>query len=309
MKKITLLITFLAISMYIFPQQTISFEAGEGFALGDINAQSGWVTTGCGAGCNVVNQNISDEQATNGTFSLKTSVDPAFGGQTGGPIIGGFYDLAAPVDYTTAVVSYDIFINQQDANSSDFRFGVTGLDAMGDSFFVFFIDFNFQGNVRVVNAAGDAFIDAATWNVNTWYNVRAEITGSNITYFLDDVQIAQSVNLSDLDFTGIRFVHDNFAGDGFIDNVRINDEELSIDQFSQNSFTHNYSKISKKLYVESSNIAMSNIEIYSLLGQNVISKTLTNNSASIDVAELNDGVYIAKVFANGNVKSIKFVKN
>ncbi|GAB4155789.1 MAG: hypothetical protein Tsb0033_05490 [Winogradskyella sp.] len=86
-------------------------------------------------------------------------------------------------------------------------------------------------------------------------------------------------------------------------------ETLSIDEFNQNTFTHNYSKDLETLTLESSNLEMTNIEIYSILGQNVISKPLSSTREVIDVASLNDGVYLAKVFADGGSKTIKFVKN
>lgn len=86
-------------------------------------------------------------------------------------------------------------------------------------------------------------------------------------------------------------------------------ESLSIDEFNQNTFTHNYSKNLETLTLESSNLEMTNIEIYSILGQNVISKPLSSTREVIDVASLNDGVYLAKVFADGGSKTIKFVKN
>ena len=86
-------------------------------------------------------------------------------------------------------------------------------------------------------------------------------------------------------------------------------ESLSIDEFNQNTFTHNYSKDLETLTLESSNLEMTNIEIYSILGQNVISKPLSSTREVIDVASLNDGVYLAKIFADGGSKTIKFVKN
>ncbi|MBV7269267.1 T9SS type A sorting domain-containing protein [Winogradskyella sp. WHY3] len=93
-----------------------------------------------------------------------------------------------------------------------------------------------------------------------------------------------------------------------IDNIGI-DVTLSINEFEQNVFTHNYDKVSKTLNLESSNSEMTNVEVYSLLGQSVVSKPLSNTSESIDVSSLNDGVYLAKVSINGNSKTIKFVKN
>jgi len=84
---------------------------------------------------------------------------------------------------------------------------------------------------------------------------------------------------------------------------------LSIDEFNQNTFTHNYNKTSETLNLESSSSPLSGIEIYSLLGQSVMSKTLSDTSEAISVASLNDGIYLAKVNIGGNSKTIKFLKN
>ncbi|WP_426429364.1 T9SS type A sorting domain-containing protein [Winogradskyella sp. HB-48] len=100
------------------------------------------------------------------------------------------------------------------------------------------------------------------------------------------------------------------GGSGFVlmfdSNIQ---ESLSIDEFDQNTFTHNYNKDLETLTLESSTLTMTNIEIYSILGQNVISKPLSSTREVIDVASLNDGIYLAKVFADGGSKTIKFVKN
>ena len=94
-----------------------------------------------------------------------------------------------------------------------------------------------------------------------------------------------------------------------IDDLVVNASTLGIDEFDNNSFTHSYNKDLKILNLESANIAMTNIEIYSILGQSVKSKSLTSTIESIDVSSLNDGVYLAKIDINGNSKTIKFVKN
>ncbi len=84
---------------------------------------------------------------------------------------------------------------------------------------------------------------------------------------------------------------------------------LGVDEFNTGAFTYIYDKGSKTLNLESSNIGMTGVEIYSLLGQNVLSKSLSDTTESMDVSSLTDGVYIAKVNINGNFKTIKFVKN
>lgn len=86
-------------------------------------------------------------------------------------------------------------------------------------------------------------------------------------------------------------------------------ETLSVNEFESNTFTQKYNKFDETLMLESSNIAFTNIEVYSILGQQVISKPLNNITETIDVSTLNNGVYLAKVSINGNSKTIKFVKN
>ncbi len=86
------------------------------------------------------------------------------------------------------------------------------------------------------------------------------------------------------------------------------EETLSIDEFDSNNFTYTYDKNFNVLNLESST-AMTNIEIYSILGQNVISKSLDHTNASINLSSLNDGVYIARVNIGNNFNTIKFIKN
>jgi hypothetical protein len=86
-------------------------------------------------------------------------------------------------------------------------------------------------------------------------------------------------------------------------------ESLSVDEFETNSFSYNYDKNVQTLNLESSNVAMTSIEIYSLLGQRVKSSSLSSTSETINVSDLTTGVYLAKVNINGNTKTIKFVKS
>ncbi|WP_179375015.1 T9SS type A sorting domain-containing protein [Winogradskyella wichelsiae] len=306
MKKITFLFICSVLSLNLTAQQTISFESSEGFTLGDVHNQNSWISTGCGEDCNISTQLISDEQASDGNYSFKITPDALFDTQES-PIMGGFYDFATPIDYTTAVVSFDVYITEQ--GGSDFRFALSGEDATGAGFFTVLINFGYLGNIAVVNELGEAFVDAATWEVNTWYNIRAEVAGSSITYYLDDVEVFQSVLVSDYNFTSMRFVHDNWGGDAFIDNIRINDEQLSIGEFSKDTVSHFYDQASQTFNLESANSTISNVEIYSILGSNVISKSSASTTETIDVSSLSTGVYLAKVSINGNTETIKFAKN
>lgn len=308
MRKITLMMATFFVAVGAYAQQTISFEAAEGFTLGNINTQNGWASTGDGQGGFVSNQVVSDEQSTNGTQSLKITTESAFGGQAN-PVVGGFYTYAAPVDYTDAVVSYDIYI-EQEPDGNDYRFGVTGTGTNDQgqpaTFFVALVDFNFQNNIRVVNNAG-TFENVSTWASDTWYNVRMEFNNSQVEYFVDDVSVGTFDLLNELDLTGARIVHDNFGGLAYFDNFRTNDENLSNDQFvAENDFLHYVNN--HQLYLESST-SLSGIEIYNISGKRIVSQELTgSNNAQTDIQMLDQGIYIARLTTEAGVHSFKFAK-
>lgn len=86
-------------------------------------------------------------------------------------------------------------------------------------------------------------------------------------------------------------------------------ETLSVDEFNLDTFKHYYNKDLKVLNLESSNLPLSNVEIFSISGQTVLQKSLNNTTDSIDVSKLSNGVYLAKVNIGENTRTIKFVKH
>ena len=66
---------------------------------------------------------------------------------------------------------------------------------------------------------------------------------------------------------------------------------------------------SNGLFINSDEI-LSNIKIYDLLGKEVISKAININSASIDLTNLKDAIYIVNVKSrNSRTSTFKIVKN
>ena len=92
-----------------------------------------------------------------------------------------------------------------------------------------------------------------------------------------------------------------------IDNIAINGT-LSVSDIENEGFNYFYNKNGAILNLVSSKAPLSNIEIYSILGQNVMSKSLKSLTESIDVSALTDGLYLAKVNIGGIFKTIKFLK-
>lgn len=54
--------------------------------------------------------------------------------------------------------------------------------------------------------------------------------------------------------------------------------------------------------------AIEKVSIFNLLGQEVVSQTPNSNQTTLDVAQLQVGVYIVKASVNGNVSSTRFIK-
>ena len=86
------------------------------------------------------------------------------------------------------------------------------------------------------------------------------------------------------------------------------DTTLGLDEFATNTFNHSYNKDTKQLKLESSNLPFDSIEVFNILGQNVISKSLSQLNEVIDLANLKDGVYLAKVTIQGQTQTIKLLK-
>lgn len=291
MKKTTLLLFAICLTFDItYSQQTISFEAGEGYTLGDINTQNGWEITGCGASCFIDNQDVSDEMSSNGIYSFKIDLDGTFGTQSS-PIMGGFYTYGAPIPYATAVFSADMYIST--AGASNFRFGIANTT---NGFFVAIFEFDYTGTVYVLDDIGGGTIGGVDilfpWSPMTWYNVRMEISGTTITYFVDDVQVYQGVIAYSGDIEEARFVHDNYGGFAYIDNFRTNDENLSIQDDKLNQI---------KIVALNKSIGLYNLPVsthynlYNMTGQEVLKGSTNESNYVIEASTLASGVYIVEL--------------
>jgi len=85
--------------------------------------------------------------------------------------------------------------------------------------------------------------------------------------------------------------------------------ELSVDDFNRNSLTHFYDSNNQALTMQSSNAAFESIVMYNLLGQQVISKNLSQTTEVINMSSLKNGIYLAKVTLDGRTQTIKIIKN
>jgi len=308
MKKITLLTFVLFIMQLGNAQQTISFETSEGYSVGDLLGQNGWITTPTGSNSYVENQSIINTAASDGEQSLRIAVDDRYGWQEeSGPIIGGIYALTTPLSFKNTSVSFDVYIDDEIGNASTYRFGTVALSA---GVYSTIVDFEFNGSIYVL--ANNGFIELSeTWKVKTWYTIRMDITADTITYFINDTPVSESVLIGgeDLSIDEIRFVHDNYNLTGFalLDNLKIN-QTLSTGSSEMADFTHFYDKNSDILKLTSGTSAFESLKVYNNPGQAAMAVQLHSSEEQINLSGLQAGVYLVKVTMDGKSKTLKIVK-
>ncbi|HLV42134.1 MAG TPA: T9SS type A sorting domain-containing protein [Brumimicrobium sp.] len=289
--------------------QHISFESAEGYTLGDINGQNNWSTYDDQNGGVSEQQIISDELASDGSYSLKLSKDFDFPGAPL-PFIGAFYNYPDPISTENADFSMDIYLTEQESTSMVTRIGLYDTDN-GD--YRSFLEFHFGGDISVLAIAGEGFIFRQTtgkiWPVNTWFNIKIETIGEVSKFYLNNEFIYEPELGGSGTINQLRFEHDNHEGIMYIDNVITNGQPLSVENLESDlNFTHFYNKESESLVIESANEALEAISVYNLMGQEIINAKLSKNVETIDMKGLNNGIYKVRLTVGNSIKTMKVLK-
>jgi len=286
-------IAFLLLSACIFAQQTVSFESNEGFNVGNINGQAGWISTPTGGvPANVTHQSISADKASDGSSSLKIVKETTYGTQSD-PIIGGFYNLPAPLAYNNFSVSFDI--NMSQLNGSDF--GFQGVNSVDDQFVVR-LDFDKTGLFKILNTISgiqDLIPISSNWLPNIWYRIKVVGTATDVRYYLNNILIYTGAAASSVNIDQLRFVHNNALGTAYIDNIKVNSELLVLG-IKDSSFTAKEVLVYPNPASDFIHInfpgTVKKIAIYDESGR--IIKTEINSS-EMDIKGLPSGVYMVNI--------------
>ncbi|MFH4966923.1 T9SS type A sorting domain-containing protein [Gaetbulibacter sp. M240] len=84
---------------------------------------------------------------------------------------------------------------------------------------------------------------------------------------------------------------------------------LSSEEFAQSNFTTYPNPTSDNWIVKTSNLEITNIRVYDILGKNVITMAPKTFEASIDGSGLKTGLYFAQIETPAGIGTIKLVKN
>lgn len=310
-KKLHLLVAVLGLfgMSNVNAQTTISFEASEGFTLGDINGQNGWSVTGDGAGGFISNQEISSTLASDGTQSLKIDEDTAFGPQ-GSIVMGAFYYFSVPLNSTHYSIAADInFEYTAGIDESAFMMGIAG----EISFISQFI-FDYTGDLAVTTIADDdlafATISNKTWAGNQWYNVKIEVDGSTVKYYLNNNLEYTGTVWSNEQFEHMRFTHDNWGGAAYIDNVVITDyDNMGIEDVEKFAYTVSPNPFTDIINVSVEDKNVQSVYITDMNGRIVKEfNSLQGNEIHLNASELTAGMYLLNVKADGVTIAKKIIK-
>lgn len=301
---------FIAAALFcatVSAQSQISFETSEGYQLGDINGQNSWVVTNDGEGGFVTNQVITNEKFSAGAQSFKNAYEPDYGPQFF-PIIGAEKTLAAPIAYQNATVTFDVFVTEADA--SNFEMAAYGISADSEFYPIFDLAFDYGGTLMVVTSIDYDMEDTGfAWQPNQWYAIKVEVTETEIKYFVNNTQIYTTPNFTQINLVGLNFLHDNFGGDAYIDNITVADENLAVNNAVKGNIALYPNPVKSNLNFSLPNAEkIAKIAVYNVAGQTILSQEISQNT--INLENLKAGVYLVTVTnTNGVSYSSKFIKN
>nr|WP_315032261.1 T9SS type A sorting domain-containing protein [uncultured Chryseobacterium sp.] len=294
------------LSALSFAQQTISFEDSEGFMTGDINGQGAWISTPTGdIPPNITNQMISIDNASDGSSSLKIVKEPIFGTQSE-PIIGGFYNLPAPLEFGNFSVSFDINMSQLDGSV----FGFQGVDSIHEIFIVR-VDFDKTGIIKILNTISGAqtlVSTSGTWSPDLWYRFKVVGTSTEVKYYLNDVLIYTGMAAGSFNIDQLRFVHDNALGIAYIDNIKVNTElvmgvkDVKVGDPALQLYPNPAGDFIKIKFTGK----IKYVEVFDVVGKNIQVKF---NGDNIDIKSLPAGEYFFKISTDTKVFTEKVIKN
>ncbi len=306
MKKIYFIAATLVCTT-IAAQQTITFESAEGYTLGDINTQNGWTVTESSDGP-LTNQIVTDEVAKNGTHSFKNAHVPQYSDQWF-PIFGAEKTITPASDFHNTTISYDFYSPSQ--LGSDFEFALYSINQATQEYdIVLAVGFENRGFIYIypeLNFGGFSYAEQK-WQTNTWYNVRIEIKEETIKFFLDNELMLDVPNSGQVNIDGMNFLHNNFGGDAYYDNIKVNEGVLAVNAVKKGKMSVYPNPVKDMLHVQlPATEKVASIAVHNLVGQKI---SAVDSAGEINVQNLKAGTYVITVTDTKGVSySSKFVKN
>jgi len=94
-----------------------------------------------------------------------------------------------------------------------------------------------------------------------------------------------------------------------IDNLSVTSESLGLSDINEIDVNYTYNKSTKIVTINSPNSTLSELIVYNMLGQVVIQKSSESNSDTINMSNLDKGVYLVKVLSDNGANIIRLINN
>ena len=301
-KTLFTLMAFMSFGAFYFKAQVqkISFESSEGYTVGNLAGQQGWVAWG---GLPVGNAQVVNTLPTDGTRSLNMISN----GLIQEPC-GVEKNITSLVTSTDVEISFDY--NFGGLNSSSYEIAIYNNALISDYTASFQIDYQ-TGMLKYRTAAGLA--NGPLLTANAWNKLKVIIRQSDntIQYFLNGNQIYSGALGANKNVQAIDFVYDDF-GTGFrVDNIQINNlPTLSTNELSKKESVKIYpNPVTERLSIETDG-KISSIAIFDAKGSLIrnIQENGISNGKVVNVSDLLTGVYVVKVKTSTSEFTKKFIK-
>lgn len=299
MKKILFSLgAFMSLSVLSVSAQTskISFEASEGYTVGNLGGQQGWTAWG---GIPVTNPTVAASNATDGVNSFTMLSE------------GDILDLCGiEKNISSLVTADDVEI------SFDYRFD--GLDGSDYEIAVYNdnVDYYYTARLKIDYETGTlsyrtatTLVDGPVLNPNQWYNIKIGIKKSTniLQYSVNGTQVYSGALGTYKNAHTIDFVYDDF-GTGFkVDNVLVSNlSSLATSEVSKKeNITISPNPVTDILNIETEAKIVS-VSVFDAKGSLV--KTISSPDKKVNVSELTTGNYLIKVKTDKSEFTKKIIK-
>ena len=308
MKKTTLFFSVIIFGnlLSLQAQNTFSFEADEGYSLGEVHGQQGWEAENTFTSLFV----ISDVHSSDGDYALKGQVDAAV--NVGGNELPGITNSTLAIGSGNLSVSMDLYLETPNQTGAMDLFASAIDDSSASPRLAFVNGFIVVVDIDPQNPTDYDFDQVGFFEYNTWLSYRAEydFTAGQVAYYVNDELLYTGAinNLSQFNKLCFFFLN---QGDFYVDNVSLQETGLSIENINTQDFTYHLSNSNGVLTLSSNNRQITSVEIFNILGQEV-NHSRGNNSKQVlvDMASYKEGVYIVRTsFASGEQSSFKILKD
>jgi len=308
MKKTLLLLALLFAQLFQVSAQddiNISFEADEGFELGELNGQNNWLVPSLQISQFVV---VDDEKSTDGNQSLKLSGNP------NGPLPNNEIGLViSPILASTDKKEFlvDVFLEaENDLNSSEVNVLIESSTQQLLTARVAFFDGDiYIVDTNPVNPQTLIFVEAGTYSENTWFELKIilQANDNQIEYFIDDNLIYTGDLFGPDEFDLVLFASSFNQTAAYFDNINISEQTMSVEEtsFEGFSFYPNPAKDVIKLNTNNNQV-IEQIDIFDITGKKV--STIKHPNSQLNVSQLKAGNYFLKVQLEESHQTFKFIK-